>query len=57
MANLALLEDLAQAALSRERVFNELADFFAESNTWLISRFRFPRHILYCISATNSLQY
>lgn len=46
MANLALLEDLAQAALRRERVFNERADLFAESDTWLISRFCFPRHIL-----------
>uniref|UniRef100_A0AAZ3SJ80 DDE Tnp4 domain-containing protein n=1 Tax=Oncorhynchus tshawytscha TaxID=74940 RepID=A0AAZ3SJ80_ONCTS len=46
MANLALLEDLAQAALRKERVFNEGADLFAESDAWLISRFRFPRHIL-----------
>lgn len=46
MANLALLEDLAQAALRRERVFNERADLFAESDAWLISRFNFPRHIL-----------
>ena len=46
MANLALLEDLAQAALRRERVFNERADVLAESDAWLISRLSFSRHIL-----------
>lgn len=46
MAYLALLEDLAQGALRRERVFRDRADLFAESTEWLISRFRYPRHIL-----------
>uniref|UniRef100_A0A674A2Q1 Putative nuclease HARBI1 n=1 Tax=Salmo trutta TaxID=8032 RepID=A0A674A2Q1_SALTR len=46
MANLALLEDLAQAALRRECVFNKCADFFAESDSLFISRFCFPRRIL-----------
>jgi hypothetical protein len=55
MANLALLEDLAQAALRRERVFNEHADFLLRATLGLLD-FVF-QGIIYCISATNSLQY
>ena len=45
MADLALLEDL-NARLRRERVFRDRADFFMESDEWLLSRFRLPRHLL-----------
>lgn len=46
MAHLALLEELANRAFRRERVFRERADLFAESSEWLLSRYRFPKHIL-----------
>lgn len=46
MAHLALLEDLGNRALRRERVFRERADLLAESSEWLLSRFRFSKHIL-----------
>jgi hypothetical protein len=36
MTNVTLLEDPAQAALRRERVFNERADCFSENDAWLI---------------------
>ena len=44
MADLALLEDL-NARLRRERVFRDRAHFFMESDEWLLSRFRLPRHL------------
>ncbi|CAL8318115.1 unnamed protein product [Merluccius merluccius] len=37
MAYLALLEDLENRALHRERVFKERADLFSESTEWLLS--------------------
>ncbi len=46
MAYLALLEDLENRALRRERVFKERADLFSESTEWLLSRYRFPKDIL-----------
>ncbi len=46
MAELALLHDLAQGAIWRERHFRDRADMLAESDDWLISRFRLPRPIL-----------
>ena len=46
MAYLALLEDLENRALRRERVFKERADLFSESTEWLLSRYRFPKNIL-----------
>ena len=56
MADLALLEEvmLAEAAeeeeederLRVERVFKDRKDFFAENDTYLICRFRLPRHVL-----------
>nr|XP_055063040.1 putative nuclease HARBI1 isoform X2 [Misgurnus anguillicaudatus] len=46
MAYLALLEDLANRALRRERVFKDRADLLGESTEWLLSRYRFPRNIL-----------
>ena len=46
MAYLALLEDLENRALRRERVFKEHADLLSESTEWLLSRYRFPKNIL-----------
>lgn len=46
MAALALLEDLANHAFRRERVFRDRADVFAHDDEWLTSRYRFPRAIL-----------
>ncbi|XP_039602255.1 putative nuclease HARBI1 [Polypterus senegalus] len=46
MADLALLEDLEQALLCRDRVFRDRTNLFAESDEWLISRFCLPRAIL-----------
>ncbi|KAK0150843.1 putative nuclease HARBI1 [Merluccius polli] len=40
MAALALLEDLANGAIRRERVFREREDLLANDDNWLISRFR-----------------
>ena len=40
MAALALLEDLANGAIRRERVFRESKDFLANDDNWLINRFR-----------------
>ncbi len=37
MADLALLEDWANRALRRERVFKDHADLFSESPEWLLS--------------------
>ncbi|KAL6457326.1 hypothetical protein MHYP_G00342890 [Metynnis hypsauchen] len=46
MAALALLEDLANGRIRRERVFRDHYDFLAHDDVWLISRFRFPRAVL-----------
>ena len=46
MAYLALLEDLANHALRRERVFKDRADLLGESTEWLLSRYRFPKNVL-----------
>ncbi|KAL6472422.1 hypothetical protein MHYP_G00186100 [Metynnis hypsauchen] len=46
MAALALLEDLANGRIRRERVFRYHYDFLAHDDDWLISRFRFPRAVL-----------
>lgn len=46
MADLALLHDLAQGALWRERNFRDRTDLLAETDEWLISRFRLPRPVL-----------
>ncbi|KAL6461017.1 hypothetical protein MHYP_G00309950 [Metynnis hypsauchen] len=42
----ALLEDLANGRIRRERVFRDHYDFLAHDDDWLISRFRFPRAVL-----------
>ena len=46
MAALALLEDLANGAIRRERVFREREDLLANDDNWLMSRFRLPRPVL-----------
>ncbi|XP_026090023.1 putative nuclease HARBI1 [Carassius auratus] len=46
MAALALLEDIANGRIRRERVFRDHNDFLAQDDDWLISRFRFPRAVL-----------
>ena len=46
MAYLALLEDLANHALRRERIFKDRADLLGESTEWLLSRYRFPKNVL-----------
>ncbi|XP_030004247.1 putative nuclease HARBI1 [Sphaeramia orbicularis] len=46
MTALALLEDTANGAVRRERVFRDREDFLAQDDEWLISHFRFPRAIL-----------
>ena len=46
MAALALLEDIANRAIRRERVFRDRADFLTQDDVWLISRYRLPRTAL-----------
>ncbi|XP_062373197.1 putative nuclease HARBI1 [Sardina pilchardus] len=46
MAVLALLEDVANGRIRRERVYHDYHDFLAHDDDWLISRFRLPRAIL-----------
>ncbi|KAL6466678.1 hypothetical protein MHYP_G00244820 [Metynnis hypsauchen] len=46
MAALALLEDLANGRIRRERLFRDHYDVLAHDDVWLISRFRFPRAVL-----------
>lgn len=45
MDALPLLEDLANDAMQRERVFRDREDFLAHDDDWLLSRFQFPRAI------------
>lgn len=53
MDDLALLED-AYAPLRRERVFHDRRDLLNESDEWLMSRFRLPRHLL--LELCNNLE-
>lgn len=46
MAYLLLLEELANHALRRERMFEDHFDLFAENDGYLISGFRLPRPVL-----------
>ncbi|XP_059915793.1 putative nuclease HARBI1 isoform X3 [Gadus macrocephalus] len=46
MAVLALLEDIANGHIRRERIFREREDLLANDDDWLMSRFRFPRPVL-----------
>ncbi|XP_013882495.1 putative nuclease HARBI1 [Austrofundulus limnaeus] len=46
MAELLLLDALPRQALGRARVFQEHTDLLAESDEWLLSRFRLPLHVL-----------
>lgn len=45
MDALPLLEDLANDAMQRERVFRDREDFLAHDDDWLLSRFQFLRAI------------
>ena len=40
MAALAVLEDIANGAIGRERVFRDREDLLAHDDNWLISRFK-----------------
>lgn len=42
MAYLLLSDTLTRQALGREHVFRECADILAETDKWLLSRFRLP---------------
>jgi len=46
MAAVVVLEDIANGAIRRERVFRDRHDLLAHEDNWLISRFRSPRAIL-----------
>jgi len=46
MAALALLEDIANRRIRRERVFRDQTDLLAHDDDWLMSRFRLPRALL-----------
>ena len=46
MAALALLEDIANGNIRREKVFREREDLLANHDNWLMSRFRLPRPVL-----------
>ena len=46
MAYLALLEDLANGRIRRERVFRDQQDLLSNDNEWLMSRFRLPQAVL-----------
>lgn len=46
MAWLALLEDVANRRIRRERVFRVHEDLLANPDEWLISRFSLPRPVL-----------
>uniref|UniRef100_A0A8C9ZM49 Putative nuclease HARBI1 n=1 Tax=Sander lucioperca TaxID=283035 RepID=A0A8C9ZM49_SANLU len=46
MAALALLEDIANRRIRREREFRDQTDLLAHDDDWLMSRFRLPKAIL-----------
>ncbi len=46
MAALALLEDIVNGNIWRERIFREREDLLANEDDWLMSRFRLPRAVL-----------
>lgn len=46
MAALAVLEDIVNGAIRRQRGFRDREDFLAHQDNWFISRFRFQRAIL-----------
>ncbi len=45
MAALAVLEDIVNGAIRRERMFRDREDLLAHDDNWLISHFTFPRAI------------
>lgn len=58
MAALALLKDIANHGMRRQRVFRDWADFFAYDDEWLMSRYRLPRATLLqlCAQISPNLQ-
>ena len=46
MAYLALLEDVANGRIRRERLFRDQQDLLSNDDEWLMSRFRLPRVVL-----------
>lgn len=54
MAYLALLEDVANRRLRRERIFRDQQDPLANDDEWLMSRFRLPRAVLLDLCAVLS---
>ena len=54
MAQLLLLEQIADRALRRERLYRDHLDLFAESDEFLIGRFRLPRPVL--LDLCNTLE-
>lgn len=46
MADLALLEDVANGRIRSERIFRQQEDLLANEDEWLMSRFRLPRAVL-----------
>jgi len=56
MAALAVLEDIVNGAIRRERVFRDRDDLLAHEDNWLISRFRFPRAIILQLCAELALE-
>ena len=54
MAQLMLLEHIADRALRRERLYRDHLDLFAESDEFLIGRFRLLRPVL--LNLCNTLE-
>jgi hypothetical protein len=46
MAALALLEDLANGRIQKDRFFKDQQDLLANDDEWRINRFRLPRAVL-----------
>ncbi|CAM4681805.1 unnamed protein product [Leuciscus chuanchicus] len=46
MADLALLEDVANGRIRSERIFRQQEDLLANEDEWLMSRFQLPRAVL-----------
>ena len=53
MAQLLLLEQIADRALRRERLYSDHLDLFAESDEFLIGRFRLPKPMQHTGASTE----
>ena len=56
MAALALLEDLANGAIRRERVFRKREDLLANDDNWLISRLNVRQSMRELLALRNLLK-